>query len=197
MFKQHCRYLCRVEEMRQSVRIMEQCLNKMPSGEIKVDDHKVVQPKRSEMKVRECNDSLSPNTFISCRKAWRHSFTTSSSSPRASKCRLAPRIPRSRRQKAPSVSTWSPMARASRTAATFAHPASRIWCDSVEARGRIQCEFCAECHTSHLLPVADRRCGRRHRHTRRCVRRSGSMSTRARTLGYLRKWLSSSSPFAH
>ena len=44
------RYLCRVEEMRQSLRIVEQCLNKMPAGEIKVDDHKVVPPKRGEMK---------------------------------------------------------------------------------------------------------------------------------------------------
>jgi len=44
------RYLCRTEEMRQSLRIMEQCLNKMPGGEIKVDDHKIVQPKRAEMK---------------------------------------------------------------------------------------------------------------------------------------------------
>lgn len=45
------RYLCRVEEMRQSLRIMHQALNKMPEGEIKVDDAKVAPPKRSEMKV--------------------------------------------------------------------------------------------------------------------------------------------------
>uniref|UniRef100_A0AAR2KUA4 NADH dehydrogenase [ubiquinone] iron-sulfur protein 2, mitochondrial n=1 Tax=Pygocentrus nattereri TaxID=42514 RepID=A0AAR2KUA4_PYGNA len=45
------RYLCRVEEMRQSLRIMHQCLNKMPEGEIKVDDAKVAPPKRSEMKM--------------------------------------------------------------------------------------------------------------------------------------------------
>lgn len=36
--------------MRQSVRIIEQCLNKMPPGEIKCDDAKVVPPKRVEMK---------------------------------------------------------------------------------------------------------------------------------------------------
>lgn len=47
------RYLCRVEEMRQSLRIMIEALNKMPAGEIKVDDAKVAPPKRSEMKVRE------------------------------------------------------------------------------------------------------------------------------------------------
>uniref|UniRef100_A0A673HT54 NADH dehydrogenase [ubiquinone] iron-sulfur protein 2, mitochondrial n=1 Tax=Sinocyclocheilus rhinocerous TaxID=307959 RepID=A0A673HT54_9TELE len=45
------RYLCRVEEMRQSLRIMLQCLNKMPAGEIKVDDAKIAPPKRSEMKT--------------------------------------------------------------------------------------------------------------------------------------------------
>lgn len=45
------RYLCRVEEMRQSLRIISQCLNKMPPGEIKVDDAKVSPPKRAEMKT--------------------------------------------------------------------------------------------------------------------------------------------------
>ena len=44
------RYLCRVEEMRQSLRIIHQCLNKMPEGEIKVDDTKVSPPSRKEMK---------------------------------------------------------------------------------------------------------------------------------------------------
>ncbi|KAG8560258.1 hypothetical protein GDO81_014865 [Engystomops pustulosus] len=44
------RYLCRVEEMRQSLRIILQSLNKMPEGEIKVDDAKISPPKRSEMK---------------------------------------------------------------------------------------------------------------------------------------------------
>lgn len=47
------RYLCRVEEMRQSLRIMHQCLNRMPEGEIKVDDAKVAPPKRSEMKASD------------------------------------------------------------------------------------------------------------------------------------------------
>lgn len=38
-------------EMRESVRIIEQCINKMPAGEVKVDDHNISLPKRQEMKV--------------------------------------------------------------------------------------------------------------------------------------------------
>ncbi|XP_030566648.1 NADH-ubiquinone oxidoreductase 49 kDa subunit [Drosophila novamexicana] len=45
------RYLCRIEEMRQSLRIIDQCLNQMPAGEIKTDDAKVTTPTRSEMKT--------------------------------------------------------------------------------------------------------------------------------------------------
>ncbi|XP_055714561.1 NADH-ubiquinone oxidoreductase 49 kDa subunit-like [Phlebotomus papatasi] len=45
------RYLCRVEEMRQSLRIIEQCLNQMPPGEVRTDDAKVVPPSRAEMKT--------------------------------------------------------------------------------------------------------------------------------------------------
>lgn len=45
------RYLCRVEEMRQSIRIIDQCLNQMPAGEIKVDDAKLTPPSRHEMKT--------------------------------------------------------------------------------------------------------------------------------------------------
>jgi len=44
------RYLIRVEEMRQSLRIILQCLNEMPTGFIKVDDRKVSAPSRSMMK---------------------------------------------------------------------------------------------------------------------------------------------------
>ncbi|CAB3368871.1 Hypothetical predicted protein [Cloeon dipterum] len=45
------RYLIRAEEMRQSLRIIEQCLNQMPAGDIRTDDAKVCPPTRSEMKT--------------------------------------------------------------------------------------------------------------------------------------------------
>ena len=44
------RFMVRVEEVRQSARIMRQCLNEMPAGPIASDDRKVVPPKRSDMK---------------------------------------------------------------------------------------------------------------------------------------------------
>ena len=44
------RYLIRVEEMRQSLKIIAQCLNKIPTGDIKIDDHKIVPPSRANMK---------------------------------------------------------------------------------------------------------------------------------------------------
>ncbi|KAF8555094.1 Ndufs2, NADH:ubiquinone oxidoreductase 49 kd subunit [Imleria badia] len=44
------RYLCRVQEFRESLRIIHQCLNKMPTGAVKVDDNKLVPPPRASMK---------------------------------------------------------------------------------------------------------------------------------------------------
>ncbi len=44
------RFMVRVEEVRQSVRIMKQCLLEMPEGPICSDDRKIVPPKRAEMK---------------------------------------------------------------------------------------------------------------------------------------------------
>ena len=44
------RFMVRVEEVRQSARIMKQCLAEMPEGPIASSDRKVVPPKRGEMK---------------------------------------------------------------------------------------------------------------------------------------------------
>lgn len=44
------RYLVRMEEMRQSLRIIKQCLKEMPEGRIKTDDTRVSPPKRADMK---------------------------------------------------------------------------------------------------------------------------------------------------
>jgi len=44
------RYLVRIEEMRQSVKIMKQCVANMPGGPVYVQDTKITPPKRGEMK---------------------------------------------------------------------------------------------------------------------------------------------------
>ena len=44
------RYLIRVQEMFESIKIIEQCLAKIPNGEIVTDDKKIAPPKRNEMK---------------------------------------------------------------------------------------------------------------------------------------------------
>jgi NADH-quinone oxidoreductase subunit D len=46
----YARYLIRMEEMRQSLRIMAQCIADMPEGPIAVDDHKISPPRRGDMK---------------------------------------------------------------------------------------------------------------------------------------------------
>jgi NADH-quinone oxidoreductase subunit D len=45
------RFMVRVEEVRQSARIMKQCLREMPEGPIASEDRKIVPPKRAEMKT--------------------------------------------------------------------------------------------------------------------------------------------------
>jgi NADH-quinone oxidoreductase subunit D len=45
------RYLCRIEEMRQSASLIRQCIEKLPDGPVISDDHKVVPPPRAEMKT--------------------------------------------------------------------------------------------------------------------------------------------------
>ena len=44
------RYLVRLEEMRQSLRIIAQCLDQMPDGPVVVEDNKIAPPKREQMK---------------------------------------------------------------------------------------------------------------------------------------------------
>jgi NADH-quinone oxidoreductase subunit D len=44
------RYLMRIYEMRESVKIIQQCLAKMQPGPVKVQDRKINPPKRAEMK---------------------------------------------------------------------------------------------------------------------------------------------------
>jgi NADH dehydrogenase (ubiquinone) Fe-S protein 2 len=44
------RYLIRIEEMRQSLRIISQCINSIPEGPVKSSDAKIVTPSRSQVK---------------------------------------------------------------------------------------------------------------------------------------------------
>lgn len=44
------RFLVRIEEMRQSLRIIHQCLDQLPGGPVMTQNHKITPPKRGEMK---------------------------------------------------------------------------------------------------------------------------------------------------
>jgi NADH dehydrogenase (ubiquinone) Fe-S protein 2 len=44
------RVLIRIQEMRESIKIIFQCLNNLPNGFIKINDHKIVPPTRAMMK---------------------------------------------------------------------------------------------------------------------------------------------------
>ena len=46
----YARYVIRMQEMRESLKIMKQCLRDMPEGAVKVDDRKIAPPPREEMK---------------------------------------------------------------------------------------------------------------------------------------------------
>lgn len=46
----YARYLVRMEEMRQSLKIMRQCLKELPDGPVRSNDYKVTPPPRAEMK---------------------------------------------------------------------------------------------------------------------------------------------------
>ena len=47
----YSRYLVRVEEMRQSLRIIDQCLNQLPNGDVLSTDGKIAPPRRGSMKT--------------------------------------------------------------------------------------------------------------------------------------------------
>ena len=50
------RYLCRVEEMRESVRIIKQCIERLPKGPVKSIDNKITPPKKQD--IKESMESL-------------------------------------------------------------------------------------------------------------------------------------------
>ncbi|MCP4356594.1 MAG: NADH-quinone oxidoreductase subunit D [Chloroflexi bacterium] len=45
----YARYRCRMEEMRQSLRIIEQVMDKLPDGPVNIDNRKIVPPPRAEL----------------------------------------------------------------------------------------------------------------------------------------------------
>jgi NADH dehydrogenase I D subunit len=46
----YARYLIRIEEMRQSLKIMYQCLNMLPYGDVETTNNKITPPRRKKMK---------------------------------------------------------------------------------------------------------------------------------------------------
>ena len=44
------RYLCRIEEMKESISIIKQCLSKIEKGPIKSQDGKITPPPKKELK---------------------------------------------------------------------------------------------------------------------------------------------------
>jgi NADH-quinone oxidoreductase subunit D len=45
------RYLIRVQEMRESIKIIDQCIKKIPKGPVVTDDKRIAPPKRADMKT--------------------------------------------------------------------------------------------------------------------------------------------------
>lgn len=65
----YARYIVRIEELRQSLKIVEQALNKMPLGPVSSNNHKFVPPPRSEIGV-------SMEALIHHFKLWTEGFST-------------------------------------------------------------------------------------------------------------------------
>jgi len=66
----YARYLVRVQEMRESLKIVEQALNKLPLGPVRSNNHKFVPPPRSEIGV-------SMEALIHHFKLWTEGFDAS------------------------------------------------------------------------------------------------------------------------
>ena len=103
------RYVVRMEEMRESVKICQQALDGMPEGPIKADAPKVVLPDRESDEDPDGS----------------RSSITSRLSPRVSRCRQARSTRRSSRRAARWATTSSAMARRSPIACTCATLRSR------------------------------------------------------------------------
>ncbi len=65
----YARYIVRIEEMRQSLKIVEQALNKMPLGSVRSSNHKFVPPPRSEI-------GINMEALIHHFKLWTEGYST-------------------------------------------------------------------------------------------------------------------------
>lgn len=96
------RYLIRIEEMRQSVNIIEQVLNKIPEGPIKINDQKITTPSRYQIKTsmeslihhfKYYSENISPNpgetyTVIEAPKGEYGVFLVSDGSNKPYRCKI-------------------------------------------------------------------------------------------------------------
>jgi NADH-quinone oxidoreductase subunit D len=115
------RYLCRMEEMLQSVKLMQQCCKRLKTerGLVLNDNNKITPPRRGEMK-------RSMESLIHHFKLYSEGFTS----------RQARSMSGSRTPRASSASIWSATARTAPIAARSAHRAtgtSRPWTGSAAA----------------------------------------------------------------
>jgi NADH dehydrogenase (ubiquinone) Fe-S protein 2 len=96
------RYLIRIEEMRQSINIMEQVLNTIPQGPIKLNDKKITNPNRYQIKnsmeslihhFKYYSENISPNpgetyTVIEAPKGEYGVFLVSDGSNKPYRCKI-------------------------------------------------------------------------------------------------------------
>lgn len=116
------RHLVRMEEMRQSVRIMKQCLDKLRSpegqGPVALPNQKITPPRRATMK-RSMEATIQHFKLI----------------PRGIACRPEKSTPRLKRQRENSVFIWFPTGAMSLTGARYARhpsPICRRWISCLE-----------------------------------------------------------------